>query len=135
MSRRAPRHAISCENVRAVPVSYTHLDVYKRQIYTYILIILLVAVGLYFTFRTKWIQFRLFPEALRVLTEKKKDKKDISSFGALMISTASRVGTGNIAGVATAIAASTAIGGYGAIFWMWLLAIIGTASAFIERCV
>lgn len=101
-------------------------------IYTYILIILLVAVGLYFTFRTKWIQFRLFPEALRVLTEKKKDKKDISSFGALMISTASRVGTGNIAGVATAIAASTAIGGYGAIFWMWLLAIIGTASAFIE---
>lgn len=101
-------------------------------LYTYILIILLIAVGLYFTFRTKFVQFRLFPEALRVLTEKKKDGKDISSFGALMISTASRVGTGNIAGVATAVAASTAIGGYGAIFWMWLLAMIGAASAFIE---
>lgn len=100
--------------------------------YTYILIILLAAVGIYFTVRTKFVQFRLFPEALHVLTEKKKDKKDISSFGALMISTASRVGTGNIAGVATAVAASTAIGGYGAIFWMWLLALIGAASAFIE---
>lgn len=100
--------------------------------YTYILIILLVAVGLYYTVRTKFVQFRLFPEALRVLTEKKKDGKDISSFGALMISTASRVGTGNIAGVATAVAASTAIGGYGAIFWMWLLALIGAASAFAE---
>lgn len=100
--------------------------------YTYILVILLVSVGLYFTFRTKFVQFRLFPEALRVLTEKKKDGKDISSFSALMISTASRVGTGNIAGVASAIAASTAIGGYGAIFWMWLSAIIGAASAFAE---
>lgn len=100
--------------------------------YTYVLIILLVLVGLYFTIRTKAVQFRLFPEALRVLTEKKKNGKDISSFGALMISTASRVGTGNIAGVATAVAASTAIGGYGAIFWMWLLALIGAASAFIE---
>lgn len=100
--------------------------------YTYILIILLVAVGLYFTFRTKFVQFSLFPEAIRVLGEKKKDGRDISSFEALMISTASRVGTGNIAGVATAVAASAAIGGYGAIFWMWLLALIGSASAFIE---
>lgn len=100
--------------------------------YTYILIIMLIAVGLYFSFRTKFVQFRLFPEALRVLSEKKKGGKDISSFQALMISTASRVGTGNIAGVATAVAASTAIGGYGAIFWMWLLALIGAASAFIE---
>lgn len=100
--------------------------------YTYILIIMLVGAGLWFTLRTRFVQFRLFPEALRVLTEKKRDGKDISSFQALMISTASRVGTGNIAGVATAIAASTAIGGYGAIFWMWLLALIGAASAFIE---
>ena len=89
--------------------------------YTYILIIMLVAAGLWFTLRTRF-----------VLTEKKRDGKDISSSQALMISTASRVGTGNIAGVATAIAASTAIGGYGAIFWMWLLALIGAASAFIE---
>ena len=100
--------------------------------YTYILIIMLILVGLYFSFRTKFVQFRMFPEAIRVLGEKKKDGKDISSFQALMISTASRVGTGNIAGVATAVAASTAIGGYGAIFWMWLLALIGAASAFIE---
>ena len=101
-------------------------------IYTYILIILLVGIGLYFSVRTRLVQFRMFPEAIRVLTEKKRDGKDISSFQALMISTASRVGTGNIAGVATAVAASTAIGGYGAIFWMWLLALIGAASAFIE---
>ena len=93
---------------------------------------MLILVGLYFSFRTKFVQFRMFPEAIRVLGEKKKDGKDISSFQALMISTASRVGTGNIAGVATAVAASTAIGGYGAIFWMWLLALIGAASAFIE---
>ncbi|MBS4959462.1 MAG: alanine:cation symporter family protein [Clostridiales bacterium] len=96
--------------------------------YTYILIILLVVVGLYFTIRTKAVQFRLFPEAIRVIGEKKKHEKDVSSFEALMISTASRVGTGNIAGVATAIA----FGGYGAMFWMWLLALIGAASAFIE---
>lgn len=108
------------------------LENISNFMYTYILIILLVLVGLYFTIRTKFVQFRLFPEALRVLTEKKKDGKDISSFSALMISTASRVGTGNIAGVATAVAASTAIGGYGAIFWMWLLSLIGAASAFIE---
>ena len=101
-------------------------------LYTYILILLLVAAGVYFSARTRGVQFRLFPEALRVLGEKKKDGRDISSFQALMISTASRVGTGNIAGVATAVAASTAIGGYGAIFWMWLLALIGAASALVE---
>ena len=101
-------------------------------LYTYILIALLIFAGLYFTIRTKGVQFRLFPEAIRVLGEKKKDGKDISSFQALMISTASRVGTGNIAGVANAIIAATLIGGYGAVFWMWLLALIGAASAFIE---
>lgn len=101
-------------------------------LYTYILIALLIFAGIYFTVRTRGVQFRLFPEALRVLGEKKKDGKDISSFQALMISTASRVGTGNIAGVANAIIAATVIGGYGAVFWMWLLALIGAASAFIE---
>ncbi len=101
-------------------------------LYTYILIALLVVTGLYFTFRTKAVQFCLFPEAIRVLGEKKRDGRDISSFQALMISTASRVGTGNIAGVATAIATATAVGGYGAVFWMWLLALVGAASAFIE---
>lgn len=97
-------------------------------LYSYILIALLLLTGLYFTIRSKFVQLRLFPEALRVLLEKKQDKAGVSSFQALMISTASRVGTGNIAGVATAIA----LGGAGAIFWMWISAVTGSASAFIE---
>lgn len=96
-------------------------------LYSNILVILLVLTGAYFTIRTKFAQIRMVPEALRVLLEK-AGKGGVSSFQALMISTASRVGTGNIAGVATAIAA----GGPGAIFWMWLLALIGGASAFVE---
>lgn len=110
----------------------TLLGELSNFLYTYILIVLLIVAGLYFTIRTRGVQFRLFPEALRVLGEKKKDGKEISSFQALMISTASRVGTGNIAGVANAIIAATVIGGYGAVFWMWLLAVIGAASAFVE---
>lgn len=97
-------------------------------LYTYILIGLLVIVGLIFTFVTKGVQLTMIPEGIRILTEKKKGSKGVSSFQALMISTASRVGTGNMAGVATALAA----GGAGAVFWMWLLAIIGSASAFVE---
>lgn len=100
----------------------------NEYLYTCILIILLVGTGIYFTIRTKFVQITMLPEAFRVLTEKKKGEEGVSSFQALMISTASRVGTGNIAGVATALAA----GGAGAIFWMWLLAIIGSASAFAE---
>ncbi len=100
--------------------------------YTYVLIIMLVAAGLYFTIRTKGAQFRLFGDGLKSMLEKsetdEKGNKKVSSFQALMISTASRVGTGNIAGIATAIAT----GGPGAVFWMWLMALIGGASAFIE---
>ncbi len=96
--------------------------------YSYLLIILLLAVGLYFTFKTKFVQLRLLKESIKVVTEKKSDKDSVSSFQALMVSTASRVGTGNIVGVANAIA----IGGYGAVFWMWVIAIIGGSSAFIE---
>ncbi len=99
--------------------------------YTYILIILLVAAGLYFTIRTKGAQFRLFGDGLKSMMDKadnKEGEKKVSSFQALMISTASRVGTGNIAGIATAIAT----GGPGAVFWMWLMALIGGASAFVE---
>ena len=96
--------------------------------YSYVLIIMLLGVGLYFTFRTKFVQIRLLGESIRVITEKKSDDNAISSFQALMVSTASRVGTGNIVGVANAIA----IGGYGAVFWMWLIALVGGASAFIE---
>ena len=96
--------------------------------YSYLLIILLLAVGLYFTFRTKLVQFRLLGESIRLVSEKKGDKNSVSAFEALMVSTASRVGTGNIVGVANAIA----IGGYGAVFWMWVIALVGGASAFIE---
>ncbi len=97
-------------------------------LYGYFLIAMLVLVGIYFTVRTKFVQLRMFPEQIRLLNEKAKDGNGVSSFQALMISTASRVGTGNIAGVATALAA----GGAGSIFWMWVMAIIGSASAFIE---
>ena len=100
--------------------------------YTYVLIVLLAGVGIYFTIRTKGVQLRLFKDAIRSLMEKAgtgtDGKKKVSSFQALMISTASRVGTGNIAGIATAIAA----GGPGAVFWMWVMAVIGGASAFVE---
>lgn len=99
--------------------------------YTYVLIIMLVGAGLYFTIRTKGVQFRLLKDGIKSMmekTDKSDGEKKVSSFQALMISTASRVGTGNIAGIATAIAT----GGSGAVFWMWLMALIGGASAFIE---
>lgn len=96
--------------------------------YTYLLIIILLAGGFYFTFRTRFIQFRMFRESLRVVTERPDRAGSVSSFQALMVSTASRVGTGNIIGVSVAIC----VGGYGAVFWMWLIAIIGGATAFIE---
>lgn len=100
--------------------------------YTYILVILLVGAGIYFTIRTKGVQFRLLGDGIKSMLEKtektENGEKKVSSFQALMISTASRVGTGNIAGIATAIAA----GGPGAVFWMWIMAVIGGSSAFIE---
>ncbi len=99
----------------------------NNWLYTYILVILLIAAGLYFSIRTKFVQFRMFGEAFRVLREKSHGD-GVSSFQALMISTASRVGTGNIAGVSIAIC----LGGTGAVFWMWVVALLGAASAFIE---
>ena len=97
-------------------------------LYSYVLIIILVLGGLYFTFRTKFVQFRLLKEQFRAVIEKPADGKGVSSFQALMVSTASRVGTGNIIGVSTALC----LGGFGSVFWMWLIALIGSASAFIE---
>ncbi len=94
----------------------------------YIVPLILVVAGIYFTIRLGLPQFRLFGESIRVVSEKPKDKNGISSFGALMVSTASRVGTGNIIGVCAAII----MGGFGAIFWMWITAILGGASAFVE---
>ena len=100
----------------------------SNVMYSYLLIILLLAVGLYFTFRTKFVQFRMLGESVRLITEKGEGKNSVSAFQALMVSTASRVGTGNIVGVANAIA----IGGYGSVFWMWVIALVGGASAFVE---
>lgn len=97
-------------------------------LYGYILIALLIGAGVYFTVRTKFVQFRLLGESVRVIKEPKKEEKATSSFQALMVSTASRVGTGNIVGVTGAIIA----GGPGAVFWMWLIALVGGASAFVE---
>ena len=93
-----------------------------------ILIVVLAVAGIYFSFRTKFVQLRLFPESIRAVKEKPSEKGQVSSFQALMVSTASRVGTGNIVGVSTAIV----LGGPGAAFWMWVLAIIGSATAFVE---
>ena len=93
-----------------------------------ILIIVLAAAGLYFTIRTRFVQIRLLGTACKLIMEKPKGKQNVSSFQALMVSTASRVGTGNIVGVSTAIC----LGGSGACFWMWLMCIIGASSAFME---
>lgn len=108
-----------------------YLGQLNNFMYTYILIFMLIGAGVYFTIRTRFVQLRRIGDVIQILKEKSCDEngtKQVSSFQALMISTASRVGTGNIAGIAAAIAA----GGPGAVFWMWLMAVIGSASAFVE---
>ena len=111
-------------------------------IWSYVLIVALVGCGLWFTWRTRFVQFRMVGEMIRLLTDSAIDtvetqvkereaegkRKQISSFQAFAVSVATRVGTGNLAGVASAIA----IGGPGAVFWMWLIALIGSATAFVE---
>ena len=101
-------------------------------IWSQYLIGLLLTVGIFFTISSKFVQLRMLPEMFRALVEKpetlKNGEKGISPFQAFAISAGSRVGTGNIAGVATAIV----LGGPGAVFWMWIIAFIGAASAFIE---
>lgn len=97
-------------------------------LYTYILPVLLLGGGLYFSFKTNFVQIRLLKESIKVVGEPSEDEQSMSSFQALMVSTASRVGTGNIVGVSTAIC----IGGAGSVFWMWIVAFIGAASAFVE---
>ncbi len=95
-----------------------------------LLVILLVSMGIFFTIRTRFLQVRHFPNMLRTVTEKsdKKDKKALSGWQALIVSTATRVGMGNLAGVVAAIT----VGGAGAVFWMWVTAIVGSATAFVE---
>ena len=94
-----------------------------------LLVLLLIPTGIYFTFRTRFLPLRLFPEMLRVTAEKRGGNGSaISGWQALIISTATRVGMGNLIGVVAAISA----GGAGAVFWMWLSALIGSSTAFIE---
>lgn len=101
-------------------------------LWTYILIAMLLGCAVYFTWRTRFVQFRNLREMLRLLTEgapKSTDgQRQVSSFQAFAVSIASRVGTGNLAGVATAIA----VGGAGAVFWMWIIALLGSVNAFVE---
>lgn len=104
------------------------LDSIDSIMYYPILIIVMSLAGIYFTVLTKGVQIRLFPEAIRLLKEPPEDKKNVSSLQAMLVSTASRVGTGNIVGVSTAIC----LGGAGACFWMWIMCIIGASSAFVE---
>jgi AGCS family alanine or glycine:cation symporter len=115
------------------------INLINEYLWSYLLIALLILSALYFTIRTKGVQFTMLGEMLRLLFNSGKGSNDnrdanvsknktVSSFQALMVSLASRVGTGNLAGVATAIA----IGGPGAVFWMWIIAILGSANAFIE---
>ena len=99
-----------------------------NYMYFPVLVIILAAAGLFFTFRTRGVQIRLFGTACKLIVEKPANAQKVSSFQALMVSTASRVGTGNIVGVSSAIC----LGGPGACFWMWLMCIIGASSAFIE---
>ena len=104
------------------------LDQIDSVMYYPILIIVMAIAGLYFTARTRGIQIRLFRESIRILMEPPDDENSVSSLQAMLVSTASRVGTGNIIGVSTAIC----LGGPGACFWMWIMCIIGAASAFVE---
>ena len=95
-----------------------------------LLVLILIPSGIYFTLRTRFLPFRLFPEMLKITTEKKNltQKGTISGVQALIISTATRVGMGNLVGVVAAISA----GGPGAVFWMWVTALLGSSTAFVE---
>ena len=92
------------------------------------LVVLLIAAGLYFSFRTRFVQVRRFGLMLRSLFSKKDGDQGISSFEAFCVALSGRVGTGNIVGVATAIA----FGGPGAVFWMWVVSFFGASTAFVE---
>ena len=110
----------------------TFIGAINDVLWSYVLIAMLIGCALYFTFKTKFLQFRMIGEMVRLLGDStstaSEGKKHISSFEAFMVSLASRVGTGNLAGVATAIA----VGGPGAVFWMWVIALLGASSAFVE---
>ena len=104
----------------------------NEVLWSYVLIIMLLGCAIWFTLRGKFVQFRMIGEMVRLLGDSTQKaaggEKHISSFQAFAVSLASRVGTGNLAGVATAVA----VGGPGAVFWMWLIALLGSSSAFVE---
>lgn len=108
------------------------IDATNNLLWTYVMIAALIGCALYFTLRSGFVQFRMLGEMIRQLANSNErhhtEGKHISPFQAFAVSLASRVGTGNLAGVATAIA----VGGPGAVFWMWIIALIGSANAFIE---
>lgn len=105
------------------------IDFLNTIFWSYILLYGLIAVGLYFTFRLGFIQFRHFPEFFRsVMRAPANDASGITPFQALCTSLASRVGTGNLAGVAVALF----LGGPGALFWMWVVATVGMATAYLK---
>ena len=106
----------------------TIIDAINTFLYSKLLIVILIGAGIYFTIRIRVPQVRLFKNACKSVVEKPEGEESVSSFQALMVSTASRVGTGNIVGVSSAIC----IGGVGSVFWMWVIAIIGSASALAE---
>lgn len=134
------RHAVASPPSVGVPVILSGMDAINNWLltwgdnyWTWIVLPLVVVLGLYFTIRSGVVQFRMIPEMFRTLTDRTPRSADgtrqsVSAFQAFTISAASRVGVGNIAGVGTAIA----IGGPGAVFWMWLMAFVGGASSFIE---
>ncbi|MCQ2214135.1 MAG: alanine:cation symporter family protein [Bacteroidaceae bacterium] len=113
------------------------LNTINEWLWTYVVVTMLVLCAMYFTVRTRFVQFRLFRDMVKVIFEKpntkstsntENNKSDISSFKAFSVALSSRVGTGNLAGVASAIF----VGGPGAVFWMWVMALLGSATAFVE---
>ena len=113
------------------------LNTINDWLWTYVVVTMLVLCAMYFTVRTRFVQFRLFKDMVKVIFEKPNTKStsntenkdsDISSFKAFSVALSSRVGTGNLAGVASAIF----VGGPGAVFWMWVMALLGSATAFVE---
>ena len=111
---------------------YRWLGTANDLLWSYLLVAALLGCALWFTFATRGVQFRMLGEMLRVLGESAgsgpRGERHVSSFQAFAVSLASRVGTGNLAGVATAIV----VGGPGAVFWMWVIALLGASSAFVE---
>lgn len=105
---------------------------FANQVYEIVwspfLVYILLGTGLYFSLRSRFVQLRMVGEMLRLMFQRKNDNSGVSSFQALSMTLAGRVGTGNIAGVATAIC----FGGPGALFWMWVVAFLGASSAFVE---